>query len=139
MVHALNTILLNYNNMMSTQTCSGWWCTILIWAYTQNNTHASRTLTHWNERRFWFLMHFTFRTHTGKFGYSTQNIYLHVISVSFIIILSYWICILHVLSSLLMYITLMYQKKINFDLFLHENFHFTPWSFDSQLGQNYSS
>ena len=34
-------------------------------------------------------MHFTFRTHTGKFGYSTQNIYLHVISVSsFIIILS---------------------------------------------------
>ena len=52
---------------------------------------------------------------------------------------SLWICIVHVLSFLLMYITLMYQKIFNFDIFLHENFHFSPWSFDSQIGQNYSS
>ena len=51
---------------------------------------------------------------------------------------SFWICIVHVLSFLLMYITLMYQKKFNFDIFLHENFHFSPWSFDSQIGPNYS-
>ena len=54
-------------------------------------------------------------------------------------IFSVWICIVHVLSFLLMYITLMYQKILNFDIFLHENFHFSPWSFDSQIGQNYSS
>ena len=51
---------------------------------------------------------------------------------------SLWICIVHVLSFLLMYITLMYQKILNFDIFLHENFHFLPWSFDSWIGQNYS-
>ena len=39
---------------------------------------------------------------------------------------SSWICIVHVLSFLLMYITLMYQKILNFDIFLHENFHFLP-------------
>ena len=32
----------------------------------------------------------------------------------------------------------MYQKILNFDIFLHENFHFLPWSFDSQIGQNVS-
>ena len=52
---------------------------------------------------------------------------------------SFWICIVHVLSFLLMYITLMYQKILNFDIFLHENFHFSPWSFDSRICQNYSS
>ena len=52
---------------------------------------------------------------------------------------SFWICIVHVLSFLLMYITLMYQKILNFDIFLHENFHFSPLSFDSRIGQNYSS
>ena len=52
---------------------------------------------------------------------------------------SFWICIVHVLSFFLMYIILMYQKILNFDIFLHENFHFSPWSFNSQIGQNYSS
>ena len=46
---------------------------------------------------------------------------------------------LHVLRFLLMYMTLMSQKILDFDIFLHENFHFSPWSFDSQPGQNYSS
>ena len=52
---------------------------------------------------------------------------------------SFLICIIHVLSFPLMYITLMYQKILNFDIFLNENFHFSPWSFDSWIGQNYSS
>ena len=38
-----------------------------------------------------------------------------------------------------MYITLMCQKILDFDMFLHENFYFSPWSFDSRFGQNYSS
>ena len=52
---------------------------------------------------------------------------------------SFWICILHVLSFLLRYITLMYLKISNFDLFSHEKFHFSPLSFDSQHGQNCNS
>jgi len=52
---------------------------------------------------------------------------------------SFWICIVHVLSFLLMYITLIYQKNLDFDLFLHGIFHFSPWSFDSRIGQNYNS
>ena len=31
------------------------------------------------------------------------------------------------------------SKIFNFDVFLHENFHFSPWSFDSRIGQKYSS
>ena len=31
------------------------------------------------------------------------------------------------------------SKIFNFDIFLHENFHFSPPSFDSRIGQNYSS
>ena len=52
---------------------------------------------------------------------------------------SFWICIVHVLSILLRYITLMYLKKLNSELFLHTKFHFLPLSFNSQHGQNYSS
>ena len=52
---------------------------------------------------------------------------------------SFWICIVHVLSILLRYITLMYLKILNFDLFLHIKFQFLPLSFNSQHGQNYSS
>ena len=56
-----------------------------------------------------------------------------------IILFSFWICIVHVLSFLLRYITLMYLKISNFDLFSHEKFHFSPLSFDSQHGQNCNS
>ena len=31
------------------------------------------------------------------------------------------------------------SKIFNFDIFLHENFYFSPWGFDNQIGQNYSS
>ena len=56
-----------------------------------------------------------------------------------IILFSFWICIVHVLSFLLRYITLMYLKISNFDLYSHEKFHFSPLSFDSQHGQNCNS
>ena len=37
---------------------------------------------------------------------------------------SFWICIVHILSVLLRYITLMYLKILNFYLFLHTKFQF---------------
>ena len=52
---------------------------------------------------------------------------------------SFWICILHVLSFVLRYVTIIYLKISNFDLFMLEIFHFLPWSFGSQYCQNYSS
>ena len=52
---------------------------------------------------------------------------------------SFWICIVHVLSFILRYITPMYLKISNFDLFSHEKFHFLLPSFYSQHGQNYNS
>ena len=52
---------------------------------------------------------------------------------------SFWICILHVFSFLLRYVTVIYLKISNFDLFMLEIFHFLPQSFGSQYCQNYSS
>ena len=52
---------------------------------------------------------------------------------------SFWIWILYVFSFLLRYVTIIYLKISNFDLFMLEIFHFLPWSFGSQYYQNYCS
>ena len=52
---------------------------------------------------------------------------------------SFWICIAHILSFTLRYITLVYVNFSNFDLFLLDFFHFLPLYFASQYGQNWSS
>ena len=49
---------------------------------------------------------------------------------------SFWICIVHILSFILRYITLVYVNFSNFDLFLLEIFYFLPLYFGSQYGQN---
>ena len=52
---------------------------------------------------------------------------------------SFWIWILYVFSFLLRYVTIIYLKISNFDLFMLEIFHFLPWSYVSQYCQNNSS
>ena len=49
---------------------------------------------------------------------------------------SFWICIVHILSFILRYITLVYVNFSNFNLFLLEIFHFLPLYFGSHYSQN---
>ena len=49
---------------------------------------------------------------------------------------SFWICIVHILSFILRYITLVYVNFSNFNLFLLEIFYFLPLYFGSHYSQN---
>ena len=92
----------------------------------------------WSHKSHFSILFFKFLKNGPPFGKKIKNFpNTNFFSKSYTS--SFWICILHVLSIFLKYVTLMYLKIPNLIIFLHEKFHYLPPSFESQFGQNYSS